>query len=359
MFNINYNDIKQSKKQYSSKMKNVFNDSYKLHEKISSSLNHSIQSNFTDTTASKSNTTKTFSSRNHKISVNDIKHYPIKKLSYTNFLELRKTKNHIPCGTLEKRFKWQNLKDENIVVYPEIYKKPHKKQFLLKDTFGDGLLGFLNNRKVYDDKPRIRRIRSCYNELSMDDKKPLQHIDINISRRVIDPSYNKEKEIINKKRCFSQSNYIHHKTNGGIKSLFELTPVDIPIKGKKLFKTKSYDALHINLFDINYGRYEMPTHTKKQFFNNRCYYDHIKDQNLISDMNQCWRNKRSRSVGPEFKTDIEFLCYNNIDNLKLRYFGGKKFEEKTRIYRNNNMNKNNKNSKTKTLSKIKRYNKKK
>ena len=55
------------------------------------------------------------------------------------FLELRKAKNGFPIDTGEKRFKWQNLKDEHIIIYPEIYKKAHKKQFLLKETFIDNI----------------------------------------------------------------------------------------------------------------------------------------------------------------------------------------------------------------------------
>ena len=318
MFNINYNDIKKSKKQYSKILRNANNNSYRLYEKISFSLNHSLQSNGTETTASKSNITKTFSSRNPKLRVNENKYYPIKKCSYTKFLELRNIKNTVPFGNTEQRFKWQNLKNENIVIYPEIYKKPHKKQFLLKETFGEGMLDFINYKKTNDDKPKIRRIRRCLSEQDLDKRNHIQNIDINISKRVIDPSYNKEPEKTIKKKSFSQSNFNYHKTDGGLKSLFDLTPIDIPIKGKKLYKTKSYGAININLFDKNYGQFEMPTHTKKQFFNNRCYFDHIKDQDLISDMNKFWKFKRSKSVVPGFKTDLELYLNTNVDQLQLR-----------------------------------------
>ena len=345
MFNITFNDIKQSKKQYSSKFKNNNNDTYRLHEKISSNLNHSIQSNITEATTSKSNTAKTFLSRNPKISVNEKKNYSIQKCSYTNFLELRKPKNTVPFGNTENRFKWQNLKEENIVLYPEIYKKPHKKQYLLKETFGEDLLDFNNNKKVYDGKPKIRRLRRCFSEQNLDKINPKQNIDINISRRVIEPSYNKEQEKFSKKKSFSQSNFNRHRANGGFKSLFELTPLDIPIKGKKLFKTKSYGALNINLFDKNYGQYEMPTHTKKHFFDNKCFYDHITDQNRISDM----KNKRSRSVNPGYKTDIDIFINKVTNIMKLRNYGI--------IKSNNNANTKNLN-KIKKISKIKRNTKK-
>ena len=351
MFNIKYHDIKKSKKQYSIVLRNVDNNSYKLYEKISSSLNHSIQSNGSETT--KSNTMKTFLSRNQKLPANKNKNNQIKKCSYINFLELRKTKNAFPCGNNEQRFKWQNLNNQNVAIYPEIYKKPHKKQFLLKETFGEGLLDFINYKKIYDDKPKIKRIRRCLSEQALDNKNHIQNIDINISRRVIDPSYNKEPEKIIKKKTFSQSNFTYHKTDGRLKSLFDLTPIDIHIKGKKLYKTKSYGARAINLFDKNYGQYEIPQHTKKQFVNNICYYDHIKDQDLISDMNKCWKYKRSRSVNPGFKTDLEFYLNRSADHLQLR---NNRNSRNSRNNRNNNINKTFSN---KSLSKITRNYRKK
>ena len=346
MFSIKYNDLKRTKKQYSHNLKNKYNDSYKLHEKISSTLNHSIQSNISETTASKSNTTKTFSSKYQKQINENNNHYQLKKCSYIDFLELRKTKNSYPIGSQEKRFQWQNLKNENIVIYPEIYKKPHKKQLLLKEAFGEGLLGFLKNRKVFEDKPRIRRLRRCKSEESRNMGFHIQNTDLDISRRVIDPLYNKEPERICKKKSFSQSKCLYHRTDGGLKSLFDLTPIDIPIKWKKLFRAKSYGGM--NLFDDEYGRYEMPTHTKKQFIDNKCYYDHIKDENLIFEMDNSWKIKRSKTVvnpPPRFKTDIEFFLKRNIRNLKLRDYDKN----------NNNMNKT---TIGRNLSKIKRIIKK-
>ena len=316
MINIRYNKIKNSKKKYTICLRNKENNTYKLHEKISSSLNHTTQSNFTDTTATKSNTNKTFSLPYNKIPVNDKNSYYIKKCSYLDFLELRKTKNTYPFVNEEKRFKWQNLKDENIIIYPEIYKKPHKKQFLLKENFGEDI--FNNNKNEFDNKPRIKRLRRCYSEQGNDMVNHIQNIDIDISRRVIDPLFNKETEKISKKKSYSQSKLFFHRTNGGLKSLFELTPIDIPIIGKKLFKTKSYE--NINIFDANYAKYQMPKNIKKQFFGNICYYDHIKDENLISDMNKCWKYKKNKSVNPGFKTDIEFYLNKNSNNLKLRQY---------------------------------------
>ena len=229
--------------------------------------------------------------------------------------EIFRTKNGFPVDTSEKRFKWQNLKDEHIIIYPEIYKKAHKKQFLLKESFIDNIRGINNNKTEKKYWPKIRRIRRSNSD---DNRNYVQNVDIEISRRVINPEYNKEKEIVSKKKSFSQNNFNYHKTNGNLKSLFNLTQNEIPIKGKRLFKHNSCKSLNINIFDINYGRYEFPTHTKRQFFNNNCYLDNIKEQNLISIMNKCWKISRNRSFSPGFRTDLEFSCKRNIDSLKLR-----------------------------------------
>ena len=340
MFNIRYNNLKNSKKNYSINLRNKENNTYKLHEKITTSLNHSTQSNMSETTATKSNTNKTFSSTYNKIPVNDKNSYIIKKCSYLDFLELRKTKNTYPFGNKEKRFKWQNLKDENIIVYPEIYKKPHKKQFLLKENFGEDI--FYNNKNEFENKPKIKRLRRCHSELGGVMTNHIQNINIDISQRVIDPLFNKEIEKISKKKSFSQSKFLLHRTNGGLKSLFELTPIDIPIIGKRLFKNKSYE--NINIFDTNYAKYQMPTNIKKQFFDNKCYYDHIKDENLISEMNKTWKFKSNKSVIPGFKTDFEFFVNKNAKNMRLRNYENDKlnktvsFKSLSKIKRNNNKN---------------------
>ena len=344
MFNINNHDLKKSKKEYSHILKNTNANSYRLHEKMSSMLNHSIQSNISDTTASKSNTTKTLCSSNRRIAVNDKKPKVQRKIkcSYLDFLELRKTKNTCPFGSNEKRFKWQNLHDETILVCPEINKKPHRKQFLLKETFGEEAFGAKVNNVQPPRTGRIRRFNSGY-------FCPANN-DFEISRRVVLPEWNKEKEIICKKKSFSQNDKIFHKTTGNIKSLFELTPYDIPIKGKKLYKNKSCFGLSINIFDDEYGKYEIPKHTKRHYFDNKCYYDNIKDQNLIFDMNKCWKVskiKRSKSFDNQgFRTSVEFRCYQNIDNLHLR-----KSRNKENCYYNKTETNN-------SLSKIRRNNKK-
>ena len=58
MYKKKYNDIKNIKKKYSTALKNIDVNSYKLHEKITNSLNHSLQSNITEATTTKSNNAK-------------------------------------------------------------------------------------------------------------------------------------------------------------------------------------------------------------------------------------------------------------------------------------------------------------
>ena len=94
MFNINYNDIKKSKKEYSNILKHTNINSYRLHEKISM-LNHSIQSNCSETTASKSNTTKSLCPTSRKLSVNDKKHLAKKKMFIHRFFRIKKNKKFI------------------------------------------------------------------------------------------------------------------------------------------------------------------------------------------------------------------------------------------------------------------------
>lgn len=333
MFKINYDDVRRSKKEYSNILKNKSINSYNLYKKMNISLNSSIISNVSETTASKTSRIKTNPSTYRKLPVKDNSSFQIKKCSYLEFLELRKAKNAFPLDTSEKRFKWQNLKDENYILYPEIYKKPRKKQFLLKETFVDKIT-YTNNNKPEKYKPKIRRLRRSNSDENGKVGNYVQNVDIDISRRVINPEYNKEKEIISKKKAFSQNNYIYHKTNGNLESLFKLTPNEIPIKGKRLFKHKSCKTFSINIFDSNYGRYEYPTHTKRQFFNNNCYLDHIKEQNLISVMNKCWKIRKSRSSSPGFRTDLELFLNKNVNTLKLR-------NQETHNYRKIEVNKNN------------------
>ena len=331
MYKKKYNDIKNIKKKYSTALKNIDVNSYKLHEKITNSLNHSLQSNITEATTTKSNNAKIiipkYQPKVEEKVINKNKNknsYQVKKCSYTKFLELRNPKNPIPLGNKEKRFKWQNLKDETNVIYPEIYKKPQKKLFKLKK---DVIFDTINNKSEFTDitdRPKKRRLKIYISEQDYDMINFMQNTDIDTSRRVIDPLYNKEKEKINRKKYFSRNKICYHKTNGGIKSLFDLTPIHTPIRGKKLFTKKNYHNLSINLFDKNYGKFETPTHTKRHFSENKCHYDNIKSQNLISDMNKSCKYKKSKSINNRYKTDNDLYLNRSIENLSLRNYENKK-----------------------------------
>jgi len=319
MFKLDSNTIKQSKKNYTKSLKNNNFEAYKIHEKINVNLNHSVQTNATEETSTKTTTTKNLLSNSNFNNNKTKQKNSIQKCSYLKFLELRKPKNPYPLGSTEKRFKWQNLKDENIVIYPEIYKKPHKKQNLLKETFGEGILGFLNNRQDNNNRKGRNKIRRCKSENVAHTISYRPNDDIEITRRVIIPESNKEKAKISRRRANSQSKVIYHKTTGNIKSLFELTPIDIPIKGKKLFKSKSYGCLTINIFDENYSQYEKPTNTKKLFLDNKCFYDNLKANNIIHNMNECWRNQRKKSVEHSLSS-YAINMHLNLSKLNLRNY---------------------------------------
>ena len=327
MFNIDYNYLKKAKIEYLINLKNPKSDYYKIHEKNNISLNHSVQSNPTDRLPTKSNTNKTFISNNNNNNICQNKknlivpnvRRSIQKCSYLKFLELRKPKNCYPMGNCEKRFKWQNLNDGSNVVYPEIYERPHKRQHLLKETFGEGMLGFLNDKKEFDPIPRIRRMKRSNSEDGTGKDFHMRSIDLSVSRRVILPEFNNEEIKISKKKSNSQSRFLYNRTNGNIKSLFELTPVNVPVIGKKLYKSKSYGGLTINLFDKNYSKYDKPKRTKKIFFGNKCYIDSIKANDIIFNISNCWKKEMQNSVEskiPKNSCDIK----KNVKKLDVNIY---------------------------------------
>ena len=290
--NTKGNALKKTKKKYINILKNKDISSYLLHEKISNCLNRSSASAALDTTASKSNITRSQINSYYKLPVNENEKniYKIKKCSYTDFLAIRNKKITAPFNYSDDRFKWQNLKDEHLPIDPTTYKRPHKKQFLLKETFGEGMLGFLNREKIPEYRPKIRRYRHFNTEIGSN----IQNVDIEISRRVINPEFNKESvEVRKHKRSLSQTGTFFHRTNGEISSLFNLTPINFEYKNKKkLFRYKSYEAPAINLFGDDYAQYDMPTHTKKLFIENRCYLDTIKHENLVFNIDDCWKSTK-------------------------------------------------------------------
>lgn len=319
MLNIKYNDIKKTKKHYSSILKTTNANSYKLHEKMATSLN---QSNISDTTTSKTYVTKNIAPSFHKTQVNDKTAYHIKKCSYVDFLELRRTKNSLPFGYKEKRFKWQNLRDQSNVVDPIIYKKLQRKPVYPHEDYGEGILNFVFNRNEPKPKPKGKRIKRLHSEQSYSTRGVNdlpKYYDFDYSRRVLEPQINRDIPYISRKRASSQAYYMFHRTNGNMSSLFEYTPLENPPVGtKKLYKNKSYGALTINIFDSNYGQYQLPTHTKKLFLNNNCRVDHISNENLITDVDECWKQKRNDETDLRHMTLLEFSRNGDLKNLRLR-----------------------------------------
>ena len=324
MFNTNNNVVKISKKKYINVLKNKDISSYLLHEKIMNSLNRSRASANLDTTVSKSNVSRSIVNSYHKLPVNENEknEYKIKKCSYTDFLNIRNKKINTPFNFTEERFKWQNLDNENQIVDPTIYTKPHKKQFLLKETFGEGLLGVINKGALPDNKPKIRRYRRYNTDMGNN----IQNVDIEVSRRVINPEYNNEiQKVKTTKRSFSQVNNFH-RTDGRLNSLFNITPLTVENKHKKkLFTDKDLNIMSINIFSKDYPKRDMPINTKKLFYDNRCYFDTIKHDDLISEIDNCWKKgedfgkKRRRwSYDEKSISKKGYKLKNECDILNLR-----------------------------------------
>lgn len=318
MFNVKSNVLKKSKKQYSNILKKTDMSSYLLHEKISTSLNRSSISSALDTTASRSNITKSHINSTRKLPFNDNEKnlYKIKKCSYTDFLSLRNKKITAPFNYTDQRFRWQNLKDEHVSIDPNLVTRPHKKRFLLKETFGEGILGFLDKENIPENKPRIKR----YRQFNTDANGFIQNVDIDISRRVLNPEYNKEAPInIKHKRSLSQTNSFLHRTNGSLFSLFNLTPINYNIVGnKKLYPNRSYAVKTINIFSDQYAEYNMPTHTKKLFFDNRCYFDTLKHDDLIIKIGNCWKSSREYGKKGRRSWSFDEKCLTK-KNFSIKY----------------------------------------
>ena len=311
MSNINQNDIRKTNQHYTSIFKGNNVNSYRINDKMT---NLSNQSNISDTTTSKTYIAKNFVSNFKNNPINHKGGYHMKKCSYVDFLELRKSKI---IFNKEKRFKWQNLKDESLSVDPLIYPKFQKKKIYRKEYYGGGILDFIFNRIEPLPKPKGKKI-NYENQNIRGLKNMHKYPDYIYSRRVLEPKFNKDMPFVSRKKAYSQSKYMFHNTDGSLKSLFETTPLNCPSGGnKKLFKNKSYGALTINIFDVNYGQYQMPTHTKKLFLEHYCHIDHISNEDLMADVNECWkRNKKENER--RLMTSFDFSKNRKKEKIILR-----------------------------------------
>lgn len=319
------NALKKTKKKYINILKNTDITSYHLHEKMSNRLNRSSASAALDTTASRSNLTRSQINSYHKLPVNENEKnaFKITKCSYTDFLALREKKITTPFNYTEDRFKWQNLNNANNLIDPSLYTRPHKKQFLLRETFGEGMLDFINREQLPNNRPRIRRLRRYSNEMGNN----IQNVSLEISRRVINPEFNEEPVSYRKhKRSLSQTSAFLHRTTGEISSLFDLTPVNVENKNKKkLFEYKSYGAECINIFSKDYPERDLPSHTKRLFFENRCHFDTLKCENLVFDIDNFWKSereydkkKRNWSLDEKYISKKVYSLKHDCDTLNLR-----------------------------------------
>ena len=143
----------------------------------------------------------------------------------------------------------------------------------------------------------------------------IQNVDIEVSRRVINPEYNKEiQKVKTTKRSFSQvSNF--HRTDGRLNSLFNITPLTVENKTKKkLFTDKDCHIMSINIFSKDYPKRDMPINTKKLFEIDNCW----KKGEDFGKKRRRWSydEKSISKKGYKLKNDCDVL---NLRNEKYEY----------------------------------------
>ena len=228
------------------------------------------------------------------------KNFEKKKLSYVEFLELSNNLNNYPFNCTEKRFNWQNLKNNNYQYYADANnKKRTRKNFFEKTKF---------KKNFFNDFPKEKKPKH---------KKLFFKDSFDYSRRVIIPEFNNEPEKKHLKKKSTLSKIYRNRTNGNIQSLLLKTPSEFPVTGnKKFFKDLSFQTQCINLFSDNFGKIEMPIKGKKRFINNKCYFDNIENEDLIT----CnWKKiRRCKSVIPFSNTKDMKNISVDLDLLQLR-----------------------------------------
>ena len=229
-----------------------------------------------------------------------------KKLSYIEFLDLKNNTNNYPFSSTEKRFNWQNLKNNNFQYYADANNEKR-------------------TRKNFFDITKFKK--NFFNNFPEEKKKKHRKIffrdSFDYSRRVIIPEFNDEPQKIRlrKKSCLEK--IYNNRTNGNIRSLLLKTPNDFPVTGnKKFFKDLSFQTQCINLFSDDFGIIEMPVKGKKKFIHNKCYFDNIENEDLIT----CnWKKiRKCNSVIPYANTkDMENISVDlGLLQLRNREKGG-------------------------------------
>ena len=228
------------------------------------------------------------------------------KNSYSNF-GMIKQKSYCPFGFTEKRFKWQNLKDQSNVIEPDDTKNKLRR-IKIKNELEGGFKNFFNNTKNRNEHRNLNK--------SMENKTILQRRNsFFATRRVIQPEFDydvndflhkSQKKININKNNNNDNNKILHSSSGSMKSLFEKTPNSFPVvKGKKKFKNLSFQSDCINIFSEEYNKYQIPRKINK--FKYRYYKDNILISQSIED-----KNNYGKSM-IKFNENINYNNKNNYD----------------------------------------------
>ena len=150
------------------------------------------------------------------------------KNSYSNF-GMVKQKSYCPFGFTEKRFKWQNLKDQSNLIEPDDAKNKLRR-IKIKNELDGGFKKFYNNKKYSNQEKNLNK--------SMENQTILQRRNsFYATRRVIQPEFDYDiRDFLHKaqKKINKNNTQVLHSSSGSMKSLFEKTPNSFPVvKGKK------------------------------------------------------------------------------------------------------------------------------
>ena len=224
------------------------------------------------------------------------------KNSYSNF-GMIKQKSYCPFGFTEKRFKWQNLKDQSNVIEPDDAKNKLRR-IKIKNELDGGFKKFYNNKKYSNQEKNLNK--------SMENQTILQRRNsFYATRRVIQPEFDYDiRDFLHKaqKKINRNNTQVLHSSSGSMKSLFEKTPNSFPVvKGKKKFRNLSFQTDSINIFSDEYNKYQIP---KKI---NRFKYRYYKDNVLISQSIEGKNN-----YGKSMIKYNENINYNNKNNYNKK-----------------------------------------
>ena len=209
-------------------------------------------------------------------SINNNSNNIIKHLSYTKFLKSR----GIPFGTVEKRFKWQNLQNTN---YPT------------------GMNTFKNVSKHFKNKYNIPQVELKFKSSKKNNPLPWNDISLNKTKRVLLTNIGNDNDfndyiLKTHKKYFKNENYKIFNNVINLKNMFLKSPLKYNYRGIKIVKRNNSSDL--NLFRKDYARNELPR-VRKHF----AHIDHINDimhfknNKSMDDINYIKEKKEENNKG--------------------------------------------------------------